>query len=124
MTLESINLKVVVAKMLADMKYWNPFDYWKRVTSIMWICAGHQNDKYHDCCSVNSVKVIKYDIDNYNGHYKAVASRKGHKRYCLCLYARIHLTTTQFGDGRSKQRNLGFDKRVEYWNHHHEAVPG
>ena len=51
------------------------------------ICAGHQNKEIMVAAqfSVNTVKTIRYELENCNGHYEAVARRKQHNRRSDCV---------------------------------------
>ncbi len=72
--------------MTRRMDNWNPPESWKRITCIMMIRAGHQNNEimYAAQCSLNTVKTIRNEVERSNEDYEAVATRKQHKRRSDC----------------------------------------
>lgn len=94
LVMESIKIKVVVGEKSADVKYWKPGEYLKRVTCIMRICNGYPTAEILTVAqrSMNSIKVIWYDMDSCNGEYEVVASRKWPSSCSYCLHIRIHST--------------------------------
>ena len=82
MVLKSIKSKVVIKKKVnwyGGLKFiW----IWKRVSCIL-IHMGYQNDNIMTAaqCSWSIVNSVSCDMDNCNGDYEAITSRKGYNRY-------------------------------------------
>ena len=53
----------------------------------MMIHAGHQNKENIVAaqCSLNTVKIIRHALENWDGDYEAVARRKQHNRRSDCV---------------------------------------
>ena len=61
---------------------WNPPESRKRITCIMMVHAGHQNKEitFAAQCSLNTVRTIIHELENFDGDYEAVVRRKQHNR--------------------------------------------
>ena len=69
------------------MESWKRSEYWKRITCIMMIRAGHSNADITTAaqCSVNTVKTVRRDMEGCNEDYESVASRKERYRRSDCI---------------------------------------
>ena len=84
---ESLDPATFIYKMTERMDDWDPPESWKRITCIMIIHAGHQNREITVAarCSLNTVGIIRHELENCDGEYEAVAGRKQHNRRSACV---------------------------------------
>ena len=84
---ESLDPPSFIYVMTERMDDWNPSESWKRITCTMMIHAGHQYMEIMVAaqCSLNTVKIIRHDLENCDGDYEAVARRKQHSRRSDCV---------------------------------------
>ena len=95
--------------MTERMDDWNPPESWKIITCIMMIHADHQNKEITVAaqCTMNTVRTIRHELENYDGDYEAVARRKQHSRRSDCVRTAESLKNLQKKSWKSQASDLG-----------------